>query len=134
MNKRIYLWMISVLFLICVVIIKFLSSYVIIRGFVGDVVFTMMLYFILRYISNIKPIYGCFSVLLATYIVEVLQYFNFTSHVTFLNNKMGRLIFGATFDIKDMMAYTIGVAIVYILEKIILNVYKNKDMTDNINN
>ncbi|WP_420235697.1 DUF2809 domain-containing protein [Tenacibaculum aiptasiae] len=57
------------------------------------------------------------AVLLISYTIEILQYFNFVKLIGLGNSKTANIIIGNTFSIGDLIAYTLGVITVYSIEK-----------------
>jgi metallo-beta-lactamase class B len=56
------------------------------------------------------------GVLLFSYLVEMLQYFHFVERIGLARNKLARTIIGYGFEWFDILAYTLGVATILILE------------------
>ena len=53
------------------------------------------------------------------YIVEFLQLTSLLEFLGLENNRLAIIIFGATFSIGDLIAYTLGVGNILLLEKIL---------------
>ncbi|PIZ96292.1 MAG: DUF2809 domain-containing protein [Candidatus Magasanikbacteria bacterium CG_4_10_14_0_2_um_filter_33_14] len=87
-----------------------------IRGFLGDIIVIIFIYSVIKIFFNIKPIKLSLSVLLFAYIIEFLQYFHFIELLGLQKNIIAQIILGSTFDVYDLLAYTIGFLFVYIWE------------------
>ncbi|WP_366520092.1 DUF2809 domain-containing protein [uncultured Dokdonia sp.] len=55
--------------------------------------------------------------MLFVYVVEVIQATSFIDWIGLSDNKIAKIILGATFDRKDIFAYTIGGVLILIFEK-----------------
>ncbi len=53
------------------------------------------------------------NLLFLAYIVEVSKYFKILKYFNLSNNAFLKLLFGATFDVMDLIAYTIGTFFVW---------------------
>lgn len=118
LNKT-YLTLCIILLCIEIVIAKFLT-----QGFIrytfGDFLVVMLLYCFFKSFVNTKPIYVAIGVLIISYIIEFLQYFRLLDLLNLQNNTLAKLILGSTFQVSDLVAYTLGIITVLIIE------YKHK--------
>jgi Protein of unknown function (DUF2809) len=76
-----------------------------------------MIYCFVRSFYNGSVIITCLCVLIFAYIVEMLQYLKLINYLGLQHSKTANIILGNSFEWIDMMAYTIGVAIVLCAEK-----------------
>ena len=122
MKKRlVYLYMALFCFAMCAVIVYFFSDLLFIRGFIGDVLVTILLYCFIKFFVDIRPFKMSALILLISYTVEILQYFKFVEWIGLGDSRIARVVFGTVFDLKDLVAYTIGVIIIYLLDKRVLD-------------
>jgi len=70
---------------------------------------------------DIRPFKMSALILLISYTVEILQYFKFVEWIGLGDSRIARVVFGTVFDLKDLVAYTIGVIIIYLLDKRVLD-------------
>jgi hypothetical protein len=89
---------------------------VFIRPFVGDVLVVILIYCFIRTFWKIDKKLVAGSVLVFAWTIEILQYFNFVDRLGLRNNRVLAIALGSTFDPKDLIAYTLGIAIVLWLE------------------
>ena len=116
-NKRIkYLTGFILTFLIEAVIAVFIHDNFI-RPYLGDVLIIICVYLFFRTIFLDKFKYLSLYVLILAVLIETLQYFNIAKIIAG-DNKLVNIVLGATFDIKDIICYVIGYAIILIIEKI----------------
>lgn len=115
-KKRVYIISSSIFFIVCVLIVVLLSDNHLIRGFLGDVLVIAFIYSFIKIFIDLKPIKLCISILLFAYIVEFIQYLKFVELVGLGENRIARIIIGTTFDVRDLLAYTLGAIFTYILE------------------
>ncbi|MFK7807374.1 MAG: DUF2809 domain-containing protein, partial [Saprospiraceae bacterium] len=57
------------------------------------------------------------SVLIFAYGVELAQFFNIVGVLGLEGNSFAEIIIGTSFSWEDMLAYTLGVALIYFLDK-----------------
>ncbi len=82
-----------------------------VRPYIGDVLVVVVIYCFIRIILP-KAIKGLplYIFLFAT-LVEVLQYFRLVEQLGLQNNTFLRILIGSTFDIKDIICYAVGCAL-----------------------
>ncbi len=116
MNMK-YIFVFLIL-LITETIIALLVNDVIIRPYIGDVLVVILMYTLIRGViqKSIKflPIY----LFLFASTVELAQYFHIVDMLYLQDNKVISTIIGTKFDIRDILCYLIGTAILFIWEKI----------------
>ncbi|SED60680.1 Protein of unknown function [Tenacibaculum sp. MAR_2010_89] len=88
-----------------------------IRHTLGDFLVVILLFYLMKAFSNFSNITIGIGVLLFSFLVEFLQLTFFLEYIGMQNNKLATIIFGATFSIGDLIAYTLGIATVLYLEK-----------------
>ena len=111
-------------FIICLVIILGLLSRKLdfVPLFVGDILYAMMIYFIVRLLllnSDLKKI--TIISLSICYIIELFQLYQANWIVGIRNTTFGHLVLGKGFLWSDLLAYTLGIILCYIVEKFIFN-------------
>ena len=117
--KKTYFLLFTVLFLIEFAIAYFLKDGFIRHTF-GDFLVVIMLYFLFRSILNIKPKPTALLVLLIAFVIEFLQLTNFLEILGLENNIYAKIILGSTFHTTDLLAYSLGVLTVLIIDKKLL--------------
>lgn len=87
-----------------------------IRHTIGDYLVVILLYTLLRTFvkSSVKTM--CVITLLIAYFVEFIQLTSFLEFLHLENNYTANIIFGNTFSITDLMAYTLGIITVFCVE------------------
>lgn len=109
MNKKYFIGFIIV-FLIEAFIAVFVRDQFI-RPFVGDVLVIILMYlFIKSFIKRPMPLLPIYLWVFAI-LVEIGQYFNLVEILGLQNSRLCRVIMGTTFDIKDIVCYTVGALI-----------------------
>jgi Protein of unknown function (DUF2809) len=112
MKRAPYIFLSLFLFFLCILIVIFSKELGSMRGWSGDIVIVILLYTILQSITSVSLWKSLLGILLIAYTVEILQYFHFVEMMGWQDSDILVLIFGATFDWKDLIAYSIGVLIV----------------------
>ena len=101
-------------------IIEACIAYFLKTGFIrhsfGDFIVVIMLYCLLKSFINIKPVYLALIVLFISFSIEFLQLFNLLEKLNLTENKIARIVLGNTFHINDLIAYSLGIITVLIVE------------------
>lgn len=84
-----------------------------IRENVGDILVVPCIYTLLRIIFPNKIKHLAIYVLIFALIIELLQLLNITTLIS-NNNKILSIALGGTFDIKDIVCYTVGYILIII--------------------
>lgn len=89
-----------------------------IRPYVGDFLVVILIYCFVRAFFTWPVIATALGVLLFSYAVEVLQYFKIVNILCLQDITFARIIIGTDFAWADMLAYTLGIAFVLLVEKL----------------
>lgn len=87
-----------------------------VRPYLGDTLVVILIYSLVRSFVNSDISPTIIAVLLFSYCVEVMQYFNVVDLLGLGGSEFARIIFGTSFAWADMVAYTVGAAIIAIAE------------------
>jgi hypothetical protein len=87
-----------------------------IRHTFGDFLVVILIYCFFKSFLVVNSFKLAISVLLFALFIEVLQLFNFLSLLNLENNKTAKLILGSTFQVSDLIAYTLGIISVLLLD------------------
>jgi len=91
------------------------------RGFIrfvfGDFLVVIMLYYFIKSFIAAKSSSIALGVLIFAFIIEFLQLTNLLEIVHLEQNRLANLIFGNTFEVTDLLAYSLGIICVLIIEK-----------------
>ncbi|MDE1206046.1 DUF2809 domain-containing protein [Tenacibaculum larymnensis] len=90
-----------------------------IRHTFGDFLAVILLFYLVKIFFNLSNKTVAVSVLIFAYIVEFLQLTPLLEFLDLENNRLAIIIFGATFSVVDLIAYTLGVGTILLLEKIL---------------
>ena len=88
-----------------------------IRFVFGDFLIVIMLYYFFKSFLKAPSLNIALGVLLFAYIIEFLQLTKLLEELHLKNNTFANLIFGNTFSVTDLVAYTFGIITVLIIEK-----------------
>jgi hypothetical protein len=113
--RKSYLVLALLLFFIEVLIALFLHDKII-RPYGGDFLVVILLYCFVKAFFNISVFYAAFSVLLFSYLVEFSQYFHLVELLRLQQSKLAKTIIGHSFGWIDLLAYTLGIFVVLIVE------------------
>jgi len=109
-----------VLLVIEVSIATFLSAGFI-RSTLGDFLVVILIYCFIKSMFDWKPINVAIGVLIFAYVIELLQFFQVLKILNLQDHKILATILGSTFQISDLIAYTLGTITILILEQKIIN-------------
>ena len=88
----------------------------IIRPYGGDFLVVIMMYYFFKSFIKIKFQYLLLFVLLLAYLVELCQLFDVVGLLGLQDNKVMSTIIGTSFSWGDMIAYTLGVGLCFVVE------------------
>lgn len=114
-NKK-YLLIAVFLFIIEVLIALYVKD-AIIRPYVGDFLVVILLYCMVRTVVDAPVMKIAVAVLLFAYLIEGLQYMNVIQWLGLQHNKAANIIIGNRFEWIDMLAYTLGVICIVLVER-----------------
>jgi hypothetical protein len=88
-----------------------------VRPYLGDFLVVILIYcFVMSWLDTpVKP--TAVAVLLFAYAVEALQYFKLVKHLGLQHSRLANVIIGNHFAWSDMIAYTLGILLVLMLER-----------------
>ena len=104
------------LFVIEVLIALFLRD-PIIRPYGGDYLVVILLYCAVRTFLKAAPVKIAIGVLLFAYLIELLQYYSIVDRLGLSGNQLAKTVIGYGFDWLDLLAYTLGIATVIVVER-----------------
>ena len=125
MNKRFIYTAVSLITLLCGVSVAFLiNQRSFVRGFAGDILIVVFIYSSVKIIlKEQSPLRIAAGVLTFALFVEFIQYTGLTK---FLNPRsiVTILTLGSTYDPLDIAAYSIGTAIIFFIDSILIHSVK----------
>ena len=84
-----------------------------IRHTVGDFLVTILVYCFLRSFIETKPIYIAAITLAIAFTTECLQLTNFLEAIGLGDKRLAKIVFGTSFSVQDLVAYTLGVVLIW---------------------
>lgn len=113
-NLRFFL--LTILFFVTEVLIALYVKDNFVRPYVGDYLVVMLIYCAVRTFIKANPVKLAIAVLLFAYLVEILQYFRIVDRLGLSGNLVAKTVIGYGFEWLDMLAYTLGVLTVLLIE------------------
>lgn len=113
-NKR-YFSLFLLLFFVEAAIAFFLKDGFIRHTF-GDFLVVILLYCFFKSFIRARPIPTSIVVLLIAFGIEFLQLTNILAYFNLEHSKTAKLVFGSTFHVSDLIAYTLGIITVLSIE------------------
>ncbi|ARV07646.1 hypothetical protein BTO04_13515 [Polaribacter sp. SA4-10] len=104
-----------VLFLIEVIIAKYTTGFI--RHTVGDYLAVMFVYSLIKSVFNISVEKALLITFIISFIIEFLQLSNLQNNFPEEYSKVLKIILGTSFSFRDLVAYTLGIISILILEK-----------------
>src|SRR4030095_2841547 len=89
----------------------------IIRPYIGDFLVVIMIYCFVRAFIKASPWKIGIAVLLFAYTIETLQYFKVVDRLGLTDHPIIKTVIGYGFEWLDIVAYTLGIMLVLILER-----------------
>lgn len=87
-----------------------------IRHTFGDFLVVILIYCTIRAFVETNPILIALIVLLFSFGVEFSQLFNFIDYLGLREHKLAIVILGSTFQISDLIAYTLGTMMISVID------------------
>jgi len=87
-----------------------------IRHVFGDFLVVILLFYAFKTFIKWTSTRIAIIVLAIAYVIEFLQRFNMLTFLHLNNNKLVSIILGSTFSIEDLVAYTLGIVTVLIID------------------
>ncbi len=114
-NKN-YFGLAVLLFLVEIGIALFVhDSFV--RPYLGDVLVVILMYCFLKSFLKLPVLTVSIFVLVFSFTIELLQYFNSVEKLGLSKSKIARTVIGTSFSWIDLLTYIAGFSIVIIIEK-----------------
>jgi hypothetical protein len=114
--NRKYFFLSAVLFVVLVLIAVFVKDRFV-RPYFGDYLVVIFLYCAAKTFLKVSPSKIAVAVLIFSYLIEVLQYFKFVEFLGLEDVLIAKTVIGYGFDWLDLIAYTLGILTVLLLER-----------------
>lgn len=88
-----------------------------VRPYLGDVLVVILIYVFLKSFLKLPVLTTALFVLIFSFVVEFLQYFNIVQKLHLEQSKIARTVIGTSFSWIDLLTYIIGISIVLLVEK-----------------
>ncbi|WP_421795260.1 DUF2809 domain-containing protein [Haliscomenobacter sp.] len=88
-----------------------------IRPYIGDFLVVILIYCFVKSFLNTPVVPTALGVLVFAYTVELLQYFRIVEVLGLQHSRAARIIIGSSFEWQDILAYTLGILMVILIEK-----------------
>jgi hypothetical protein len=109
-----------ILFIVEILIAKYVHDQII-RPYGGDLLVVILIYCFVKSFFDFPVVPTSIFVLIFSFVVETLQYFNFIEFVGLEKSNIARIVMGTSFEWIDIVAYIVGVVIIITIEKLITN-------------
>ena len=106
--NHIYFIIFIILFVVEALIAIFIKQGFI-RSIFGDYIVVILLYCLIKSFISVNSTYTAIAVLIIAFGIEFLQLTNLLEIINLKENKLAKLILGNTFQIEDLVAYTLGI-------------------------
>lgn len=92
----------------------------IIRPYIGDLLVVILIYCFVKAFLNTPVIPTAIAVLLFAFGIETAQYCNIVKVLGLEKYTVARVVIGTSFEWIDLLAYTTGIILVIVTEKVLL--------------
>ena len=111
MNLR-YLFFFLIILSIEILIALFVNDHFV-RPFLGDALVVILIFSMIRIFYSGKKLKLVIFVFLFSFLVEFSQYFGLIEILGLEDFRWAQIILGSTFDILDLLAYSLGIMAIY---------------------
>lgn len=113
-NKKYFI--ITIILLIVEILIGMYVKDKFIRPYGGDYLVVILLYTFIKSFWDESFMKVAIGVLIFSFVLEFLQYFNFVDRIGLGDIKLARILIGTSFAWEDLVAYALGVLTVIFVE------------------
>lgn len=127
MSKSFYRWA-TVAFLLIEIFIAVVvpgDTYPFVRHSLGDLLVVILLYTFVKSFVNIDAKLTALGVLAFAFLIEFAQYFHIID-ILGIKNQLIRIIVGTSFSLEDLLMYTLGAIIAFLVDMILSTRYAKK--------
>lgn len=107
------------LFIVEVFIVKYVEGWI--RSYLGDVFVVIIIYSAIMSVTRLNKCAVIVGTLLFAVVIEIGQYFKFADMLGFEKGSVAYIVLGNTFSIEDLLCYSLGCFIVYVIDIRIIN-------------
>lgn len=107
----------SVLLFVTEILIALFVHDSFIRPYVGDALVVILIYCLVKSFLNLPVYLVCLVTLAFAYTIEFMQYLKIVETLRLEKSTLARIVLGTSFSKLDLLAYTVGIFIVWITEK-----------------
>ena len=90
----------------------------IVRPYIGDFLVVILIYCFFRSFLKVPVLPLALSVLLFSYLVETLQYFNWVKHLGLQDSELANIVLGNSFQWIDILAFSLGIIVIIAVERL----------------
>ncbi len=124
--QRKYFILAILIFLVEILIALYVHDRII-RPYVGDFLVVILIYSFVKTFLDTPVLATALAVLLFSYLIEALQYFNILRVLGFQHSKLATVVLGNSFAWTDIFAYTAGILFVLSIEMIFAKRFQLKE-------
>ena len=114
---RLKYFILTITLLVTEICIALFAHDAFIRPYVGDLLVVILIYCFLKSFFKLPYLPTAIAVLLFSYLIEVLQYFNIVQILGLQHIIWARIIIGTSFAWQDLVAYTTGTGLIILFEQ-----------------
>ena len=97
-----------------------------IRPYFGDVLVVILIYCTIKSFIKASVLSVAIFTLLFSFTIETMQYFKIVKLLGMQHSKLANTVVGNSFSWIDILAYTVGIIIVFFIEQMVNNKSKTK--------
>lgn len=88
----------------------------IVRPYGDDFLVVMLIYCVIKSFINMPPVTTAVAVLILSFAVEMSQCFHLIKLLGLQHSRLAKILLGTSFSFTDILAYTLGITTVLIVE------------------
>ncbi|MBB3125027.1 hypothetical protein FHS04_002559 [Mesoflavibacter sabulilitoris] len=92
-----------------------------IRHTFGDFLAAILVFSFFKTFSRMSYLKIAITTLIIAFCIEFAQYFQLLNYLNLNQFKLLRIVFGTSFSVQDLVAYTLGVITIYFIDLKLLN-------------
>ncbi len=113
-NKRYFIAFLLLLSIEIIIAIFIKQGFI--RFVFGDFLVVIMLYYFFKNFVKINSLYIAITVLIIAFSIEFLQLIDVFSILNIPKNTFTKLVLGTTFNVEDLIAYTLGITTILMID------------------
>jgi hypothetical protein len=118
-NKNYFILTISIFILEVLIALFARDNFV--RPYLGDALVVILMYCFVKSFFSLPVFTVAIAVLIFSFVIEFLQYANVLAVIGLDRSRIAKTLLGYSFEWIDLLAYTMGISVILVVEKYVHN-------------